>query len=125
MKKVITIVILLLVVLAVSSYFIAGYTKSEGSRVGHLVKISEKGLMFKTFEGELNLGGLNTANNTVGNYLWTFSVPHSNRAAYDSLDAYQGKEVKLYYKQRVYTYPWQGDTDYFVEKVSLVFSSSH
>jgi hypothetical protein len=120
MKKFLIFLVLIVVAVAIAGYFIASYTKSEGSRVGHLVKISEKGLMFKTYEGELNLGGLNTSNNTVGNYLWTFSVPHGNRLVYDSLDAYQGKEVKLYYKQRVYSYPWQGDTDYYVDKVSLV-----
>lgn len=120
MKKFFLFFLIFLVLFEAVGYFVASYTYSQGDRVGHLVKISEKGLLFKTYEGELNLGGLNTANNTVGNYLWLFSVPAGNSQIYNDLASYQGKEVKLHYKQRLYSFPWQGDTNYYVDKVDLV-----
>lgn len=39
---------------------IALWTYSEGTRAGQLIKFSEKGVVFKTYEGELNMGGLGT-----------------------------------------------------------------
>jgi len=41
------------------------WTYSEGTRAGQLIKFSEKGVIFKTYEGELNLGGLRTNNVTM------------------------------------------------------------
>ena len=46
-------------------YFICGITYSEGTRSGVLTKISKRGFVFKTFEGELNVGGLNQGDGTI------------------------------------------------------------
>ena len=34
----------------------ANFTFSEGSRNGTVIKLSSKGMMFKTYEGQLNVG---------------------------------------------------------------------
>ena len=53
-----------LVVLALSFVLYANY--SSGVRAGVPVEFSRKGVIFKTYEGELNLGGItNTAEGTI------------------------------------------------------------
>jgi len=121
MKNFLLIVLLFIALVITAGYFMAQYTYSNGDRVGHLLKITEKGLLFKTYEGELNTGVVQIGNQTATpSPIWTFSVPHDMTAVFDSLNAFQGQEVKVHYRQRLYTFPWQGDSDYFVDQVSLV-----
>ena len=54
--------------------WICSWTYSEGTRAGQLIKISKKGVFFKTNEGELNLGGLRIGDQQTaleGN-IWSF-----------------------------------------------------
>lgn len=120
MRKIIIILITVIIIGLVLFFVIAGYTYSEGSRTGYLTKFSKRGYVLKTYEGELNLGGMNAQNNSVMNNLWDFSVLPKDAAAIDSLQHYEGSVVKLYYKQVLKNMPWQGDTDYFVFKVEKV-----
>ena len=92
------------------------YTYSEGNRAGRLMKFSYKGYIFKTYEGELNLGGINTSTSGVMiNYLWQFSVVDKSVA--DSITRLGGKDVTLHYKEKISTLPWRGNTKYIVDKV--------
>jgi hypothetical protein len=110
--------IVVLTILGFVLYFLAGnYTYSEGSQTGYLVKFSKKGYVFKTYEGELNLGGMNASNNSVVNNIWHFSVSDSEQGAIDSLHLFEGKVVKVYYREKVRNYVWQGETPFFVYKV--------
>ena len=91
----------------------ANWTYSEGSRTGYLVKISKKGYVFKTFEGQLNLGGFKADEETgvIGN-IWEFSL--KDKALYEKLGDLEGKKVTLQYKEINKAMPWQGDTNYFI-----------
>jgi len=110
---------LILVAGLVIYYFIAGFTYSEGNRAGILIKFSKKGYVFKTFEGELNIGGLGNLPNTVQmNNIWEFSV--TNPAVADSLMTMEGEKVALHYHQVIKNFPWQGDTEYFVDHVERI-----
>jgi len=103
--------------LTLVGYFaVCNYTYSKGTRSGILVKISKKGVAFKTYEGTLNLGGFSGegGDGSMGN-MWNFSVWKTS--IYQDLDAQQGNHVKLYYREKVKAMPWQGDTEYFVYKV--------
>lgn len=120
MKKFIIIILVSIIVIAVVFFTVCNYTYSEGSRTGYLVKFSKRGYVFKTYEGELNLGGMNAQNNSVVNNLWDFSVRKKESAVIDSLKKFEGHVVKCYYKQILKNFAWQGDTDYFVEKVEMV-----
>jgi hypothetical protein len=101
-------------------YFaIAGYTYSEGSRTGLLIKFSKKGYVFKTWEGELNLGGMTQQGGVMVNNMWQFSVPGSDTAAINQLQTLEGKRIRLSYKEKVRSFPWQGETRYFVNKAEL------
>ncbi|MBK9151060.1 MAG: 6-phosphogluconate dehydrogenase [Saprospiraceae bacterium] len=96
-------------------YFYRTYTLSEGTRSGVLFKISKKGKVFKTYEGQLMLAGsaILTKAST-----WDFSV--KDAATYSQLQMLEGKHVRLYYKELVDAFPWQGDTDYLVYKAEEI-----
>lgn len=91
---------------------------SEGDRAGVVSKLSKKGYIFKTQEGELNVGAQGQVGNMVSN-LWQFTVESGNeKLSKDIEDAMTtGKRVKLHYEQRYMKFSWMGDTEYFVTKV--------
>ena len=91
----------------------SNWTYSEGSRTGYLMKLSKKGYVFKTYEGQLNLGGFQESDNTsiVGN-VWEFSL--QDEALVKRLEELEGKKVSLKYKEINKSMPWQGDTKYFI-----------
>jgi len=106
------------IVLGVFLLISAGYfaysqlTYSDGYRSGQLVKISRRGVVFKTHEGTLNLSpnGMMTA--------WEFSV--KNGQVSGELQGLEGKQVRVHYVQRYQTFFWQGETEYIVDGVQLV-----
>lgn len=100
-------------------YFICGMAYSEGTRSGILTKVSKKGYVFKTYEGELNVGGFSQGDGTImPASIFKFSVP--DKKVYNELEAMQGHKVVLHYKQVMKNFFWQGETDYFVEKITTV-----
>lgn len=112
-------IIIVLVVISIYFFYITSYTYSEGNRAGRLIKFSRKGFVFKTYEGEMNLGGINTTNGGVMiNNMWVFSVTES--AVGDSLSKYEGHDITVHYKEKIRALPWRGDTKYIVDKVVQV-----
>ena len=83
---------------------------SEGIRAGELVKFSHKGVIFKTWEGEISQGVSEAQ-------LFEFSVEGSEQEVRKDLMAFQGKYVKLHYYERFIKLFWLGDTKYFITKV--------
>ena len=111
-KKILWTILILLMVSGTGYYFYRTYTKSEGTRTGTLFKVSKKGYVFKTYEGQLLLAGSALVTKTS---TWDFSV--DDEATYKELQQLEGKTVKCYYKEKIDAFPWQGDTDYLVYKV--------
>jgi hypothetical protein len=111
MRKFIVIFLLILLV-GFAGYFTTMYyaTFSEGYRSGELIKISSKGVAFKTWEGEISQG-------LSGAQIFAFSVMDSEKKVIDDLKTLQGKYVKVTYIERYKTFPWWGDTKYFVTEV--------
>lgn len=108
MKKVLIIIIASIFVLFALWYTTAYYsTYSEGVRSGELIKFSHKGILFKTWEGEISQG-LSGAN------IFKFSVEGKNEDVIKKLEEYQGRYVKLKYKERFATISWLGDSRYFI-----------
>ena len=97
--------------------WVCTWTYSEGTRSGNLIKISKKGVVFKSFEGQLNLGGINMAEGLEGN-IWSFTV--LDETLINSVTPFEGKKVKVYYRERYKTMPWQGDTNYIVTKIEEI-----
>lgn len=92
----------------------------EGVRAGTILRISKKGMLFKTYEGQLNLetfGALKGANPIMEAF--DFSVETSEEEVLKQLQevALSGERVNLHYIKRYVTFPWRGDTKYFIVKV--------
>ena len=96
-------------------YFYRTYTLSEGTRTGVLYKISKKGKIFKTFEGQLQLAG-----SAIMNKESTFEFSVANAQVYSQIQNLEGKNVRLHYKELVDAFPWQGETDYLVYQVEEI-----
>lgn len=119
MKKAGLIAVLVLLALAALYYAYTQFTFSEGFRAGVLIKFSKKGNFFKTYEGELNQIGLSQdAKTGLMNNIWLFSV--RDKAAADRLMHLEGKSLSLHYREIKHAFPWQGDTNYFVDSVQMV-----
>ncbi len=111
MRKIIVSIVLALVLIGAGYYtFIYYVTYSEGYRAGELIKFSYKGFGFKTWEGELSQGVSEAQR-------FEFSVEDKEKQVIEDLKNLQGKTVKLTYKERFATFPWLGDTKYFIIKV--------
>lgn len=113
--------LLFLIVSFIVYVFICGRTFSDGFRTGVAIKVSQKGILFKTYEGELNLGGLNQGEGTILNKnIWNFSIQRNDTATYNMIARNEGKQIRLHYQEVLKNFFWQGDTPYFVDKVELV-----
>jgi hypothetical protein len=119
-KRVLVIALLILIGLFIFSYW---GTYSEGIRSGMVVKISKKGWLFKTHEGQLNLQtfGANKSPNIVSES-FEFSVESNNQGVVKALEeaSLSGERVSLAYTERLVRFPWRGDTKYFITKVERV-----
>lgn len=98
--------------------FIVGYFTfiyyvpySEGVRSGELIKISHKGYVVKTWEGEISQG-------ISGAQIFQFSIMDNQPEAIEKMKDLQGQYVKVDYVERYKTFFWWGDTRYFVTKVN-------
>ncbi len=112
-RKIILYIALSLTLIIVGYFsFIYYVPYSEGVRSGELIKISHKGFVVKTWEGELSQG-------ISGAQIFAFSVMDNQEVIIEDLKKWQGKKVTLEYEERYKTFFWWGDTRYFVTKVSL------
>lgn len=111
MKRILFIVIGSLLALLVCYYaFIYLVPYSEGVRSGELIKISRKGAIVKTWEGEISQG-------ISGAQIFSFSILDTDQDVIEKLKEYQGNYVKVSYTERFATFFWLGDTKYFITAV--------
>jgi hypothetical protein len=120
-------IILLLVGLAILAFLYFG-TFSEGTRAGVVLKISKRGTVVKTWEGQMDtetFGAVNDPKNIVSE-TFTFSVEKGNPELIQALEdaALSGERVNLKYKERFIKVFWRGDTKVFVTKVERAGASS-
>jgi len=122
MKKFLTRALIAILVLVIGWILFVSYAKySDGVRSGVVVKISKKGVLFKTAEGQLNLqsfGAVKRDSNQLSE-VFEFSVESDADDVYKALEevSLTGERVSLHYVQRYAGLPWKGDTKIFVEKV--------
>lgn len=115
-KKLLVIALILGILTLIGFFLYANYTYSEGTRAGTLIKISKRGMVFKTYEGQLKLGGIDLSNAEEGlSDTWSFSV--TDKEIVKILEKLQGREVILKYKEINRSMPWQGETHYFIKSV--------
>jgi hypothetical protein len=100
--------------------FLYWATYESGVMAGKVLRVSEKGMMFKTYEGKINLetfGALRGASPIAESF--DFSVERSEETLVEDLQkvALSGERVNLYFVKRYAKFPWRGDTRYFATRV--------
>ncbi|MCF4101780.1 6-phosphogluconate dehydrogenase [Gillisia sp. M10.2A] len=111
MKKVLFYILGVLAVLYLLYFaFITFVPYSEGTRTGELIKFSRKGVIAKTWEGEISQG-------ISGAQIFQFSVLGSDKEVIKQLQENEGNYVKLTYIERYATFYFWGDSKYFIKKV--------
>lgn len=91
-----------------------------GVMAGKVLRISEKGFVFKTYEGKLSLesfGALKGVSPVAETF--DFSVESSEKTVIEQLNevALSGERVNLHFKKRFMSFPWRGETKYFITQV--------
>ena len=103
------------VVVALWIWVTLGYTYAVGERAGYVQKISKKGWLCKTWEGELAMANL------PGTMPQIFSFTVRNDSIAHVIEQNAGKQVSLTYEQhRGIPSSCFGETEYFVTRVSRV-----
>lgn len=117
LKRILIIGVLVFIAFSAFMYF-GSY--EEGVMAGKIIRISKKGLIFKTYEAKLNLetfGALKGTSPIAESF--DFSVESSNKEVIKQLEevALTGERINLHYKKRFMTFFWRGNTKYFATKV--------
>jgi len=113
-------VVLLLAIAVFVFLNLANY--SSGFRAGIPTKFSKKGVIIKTHEGTLNVGGLTNSSEGAIPTTWDFTVKKSADSVIAKLDKafLEGNRVKLMYEEKYVRFFWLGDTKYFVYDVEVL-----
>ncbi|HEY4671262.1 MAG TPA: hypothetical protein VIG78_04265 [Gemmatimonadaceae bacterium] len=110
---ILTIIVLIpVVVIALWVWVALGWTYAMGDRAGYVQKISKKGWLCKTWEGELAMANL------PGTMPQIFAFTVRNDSVARMIEQNAGKQVSLIYEQhRGVPTSCFGDTEYFVTGV--------
>lgn len=112
------ILFVLVIVIAAFIYFKYAFDYSKGYRAGLLQKFSEKGVIFKTYEGEMILSSVQSnANVAIASEKFLFSVADESVAK--QMEQIQGRNVVVHYREKKGTLPWRGDSPYIVDSVKV------
>jgi hypothetical protein len=101
-----------------SFYYFGVYEK--GVMSGRVIRISEKGVVFKTYEGKIQLETFGALKGKGAlNETFDFSVERKHKDVIDQLQqvSLSGERVNLHFIKRYVRFFWRGDTLYFVVKV--------
>lgn len=118
--KRIGIVLLLLAIVIFVFLNVANY--SSGFRAGVPTKVSKRGIIIKTYEGTMNIGGLTNSAQGAIPTTWDFTVKKSADSVIAKMDKaiLNGNRVKLMYEEKYVRFFWYGDTKYFVYDVEVL-----
>lgn len=109
---------LLIIFMGTFIYWKYFYTYSEGYRAGLLQKFSNKGNIFKTYEGEMILSSVSsTSNVAIASEKFFFSVPKRDLSI--QFDTLQGRNVIVHYIEKNGPVFWRGDSRYLVDSIAV------
>jgi hypothetical protein len=113
--KWLSILLIPLLLFVICTFFTLHWVYSSGERVGFVQKISQKGFICKTYEGEQVLVTV------PGTQAEKFFFTAKNEAVYNKINETNGQRVRLIYKQHKWI-PTScfGDTEYFVYDVKVL-----
>lgn len=124
MSKTITLVTALIILTGCFDY-------SDGDRAGQVTKLSKKGFFCKTWEGEMNLGGMKNVTksgttsdgksysyDTMAANTFPFTIEDEKLVPVVMKALEEGQRVKVHYTQELFTF-CRSDSNYFVDSVSF------
>ena len=92
----------------------------EGVMAGKVLRISQKGVIFKTYEGKLSLESFGALKGTSPiAETFDFSVERNEKEVIKQLEevALTGERINLHFYKRYMSFPWRGNTKYFASKI--------
>jgi len=107
-----TVLIIILLSLAIFTYFRFYWEYASGTKAGVINVIQRKGVIFKTWEGKLIQSGFKA---NIQSNEFDFSVTDDNIAR--QLERNSGKEANLHYKRYFGGLPWRGMQGYIVDSI--------
>ena len=90
----------------------------SGVKAGILNNVKHKGIIFKTYEGELIQSGFRPGQQGLQSNEFQFSVDDKELAI--KLMSMSGQQVKLHYKEYFGALPWRGYTKFIVDSIVAV-----
>lgn len=117
LKRVLFIVIILGAIILSYAYW---GTYEKGIMAGKVLRIAEKGILFKTHEGKISLdsfGALKGVSPVAETFDFSVASDQTEVITQLSKVALSGERVNLYFVKRYMRFPWRGDSKYFVTKV--------
>ena len=119
--------LLFLVVIGVAVFaFMYWATYEEGVMAGKVIRVSQQGVIFKTYEGKLNLetfGALKGTSPIAESFDFSVEGGHDDIVKALQEVSLSGERVNLYYSKRYMRFPWRGQTKTFVNKVERLKST--
>ena len=115
---------LIIVTVIVVGLLIFGYIwfyvpfSNSGVKAGILNNVKHKGIIFKTYEGELIQSGFRPGQQGLQSNEFQFSV--ESKELYEQLMSLSGQNIKLHYKEYFGALPWRGYTKYIVDSIISV-----
>lgn len=123
MRVIRRILIALVVVLVAIGAFLYWGTYEEGVMAGKVIRISQKGVIFKTYEAKLGLESFGALRGTSPiAETFDFSVERGNDSLVRAIEqvALTGERVNVHFKKRYVRVPWRGNTRYFATKIERI-----
>lgn len=118
-RKIVRIIIVSAIVIGIALFCFAYWgVYDDGVRAGTILRISKRGAIFKTYEGQISIetfGGLKNASPISQTF--DFSVEDDQVVKDLQTVALTGERVNIHYIKRYVGFPWRGDTKYFATRV--------
>lgn len=94
----------------------------DGEKAGIITKIRHEGMLFKTYEGEMLLGGSGSGQ------IWAFSIDNSaergeniEKIVKDLEEAQRsGKRARLFYVDETWVGGWRGSSNHLIQRVEFL-----
>jgi len=111
---IVAVIVIAAALFALYMWTVLSWSYSEGERAGYLQKLSKKGWLCKTWEGEILLSSM------PGAIPERFAFTVRDDAVVQQLQSAMGQRVQLTYSQHVgIPTTCFGETSYFVDKASV------
>jgi len=119
--KIIRKILIWAILIGIAAFSIMYFVSYEdGFMAGKILRVSKKGVIFKTYEGKINLetfGAMKGVSPIAESF--DFSIAKSNPDLIKELEevSLSGERVNLFFVKYYFAFPWRGDTKYFATKV--------